>query len=125
MEIFGNDLGAKKGKKGQIEYYCEKCDYKCYKKYSWERHIDTSKHKQEILVDDLGAKKGKKWQTEYVCEKCENTTFQEALMLRKVSRFLTGDAQDGLMPIATFACIKCGHVNQEFYPKELVKNEQE
>jgi hypothetical protein len=71
MEIFGNDLGAKKGKKGQIEYYCEKCDYKCYKKYSWERHIDTSKHRQEILVDELGAKKGKKWQTEYVCEKCE------------------------------------------------------
>ena len=71
MEILGNDLGAKKGKKGQIEYYCEKCDYKCYKKYSWERHIDTSKHRLEILVDDLGAKKGKKWQTEYVCEKCE------------------------------------------------------
>lgn len=63
--------------------------------------------------------------TGVVCEECENTTFQEALMLRKVSRFLTGDAQDGIMPIATFACIKCGHVNQEFYPKELVKNEQE
>lgn len=63
--------------------------------------------------------------TGVVCEQCENTTFQEALMLRKVSRFLTGDAQDGIMPIATFACIKCGHVNQEFYPKELTKNEQE
>ena len=46
-------------------------------------------------------------------------------MLRKVSRFLTGDAQDGVMPIATFAYVKCGHVNKEFYPKELVKNEQE
>lgn len=63
--------------------------------------------------------------TGVVCEECGNTSFQEALMLRKVSRFLTGDTQDGVMPIATFACIKCGHVNQEFYPKELIKNEQE
>jgi hypothetical protein len=71
MEILGNDLGAKKGKKGLSEYYCEKCDYKCCKKYSWERHKDTSKHRQEMLVDDLGAKKGKKGQIEYLCENCE------------------------------------------------------
>lgn len=59
------------------------------------------------------------------CEECGCTAFQEALMLRKVSKFLTGDSQDGIMPIATFSCVKCGHVNKEFYPKELVKNEQE
>ena len=63
--------------------------------------------------------------TGVTCEECGANAFQEALMLRKVSRFLTGDAQDGVMPIAIFACVKCGHVNQEFYPKELVKNEQE
>jgi hypothetical protein len=60
-----------------------------------------------------------------VCEECGNTTFQEALMLRKVSKFLTGDQQDGIMPIATFVCTKCGHVNKEFYPKEMIKNEQQ
>jgi uncharacterized Zn finger protein len=59
------------------------------------------------------------------CEECGSTTFQEALMLRKVSKFLTGDQQDGIMPIATFVCTKCGHVNKGFYPKELTKNEQE
>ena len=46
METFGNNLGAKKGKKGQINYYCEKCDFTCCKKYSWERHMETSKHIQ-------------------------------------------------------------------------------
>ena len=71
MEIIGNDLGAKKGKKGHVDYYCEKCDFKCFKKYSWDRHIVTSKHTKEILVDDLGAKKGKKGQIEYFCEKCD------------------------------------------------------
>ena len=30
--------------KGQKEYVCEKCDFKCCKKYSWNRHLTTSKH---------------------------------------------------------------------------------
>ena len=66
-------LGAKKGKKGQIEYYCENCDFICSKKYSWNRHILTSKHvkeMQEMKENDFGAKKGKKEQT-YLCSKCK------------------------------------------------------
>lgn len=59
------------------------------------------------------------------CEQCGGVAFQEALMLRKVSRFITGDAQDGVLPIATFICAKCGHINKDFYPKELTKDEQE
>ena len=57
------------------------------------------------------------------CEECGSQAFQEAVMLRKVSKFLTGDAQDGVLPIATFVCAKCGHVNAEFMPKELNKGE--
>ena len=60
-----------------------------------------------------------------VCEECGSQAFQEALMLRKVSKFLTGDSQDGVLPIQTFVCAKCGHINKDFYPKELVPNEQE
>jgi uncharacterized Zn finger protein len=63
--------------------------------------------------------------TGVVCESCGSETFQEALLLRKVSKFLTGQAQDGILPIPTFVCSKCGHVNEEFYPKELVKNDNE
>lgn len=63
--------------------------------------------------------------TPMTCEKCGGESFQEALMLRKVSRFITGDMQDGVIPVATFACITCGHINKDFYPKELVNNEQE
>jgi len=59
------------------------------------------------------------------CESCGSETFQEALMLRKVSKFLTGQPQDGILPIPTFVCTKCGHVNQEFYPKELIKDDKE
>lgn len=59
-----------------------------------------------------------------LCEECGSQAFQEALMLRKVSKFLTGDAQDGVLPVATFVCAKCGHVNSDFMPKELKKSEE-
>ena len=58
-----------------------------------------------------------------ICESCGCQAFQEALMLRKVSKFLTGDAQDGVLPIQTFVCVKCGHINEDFMPKELKKPE--
>jgi hypothetical protein len=71
METFGDNLGAKKGKKGQIDYICEKCDFKCSKKYGWERHLMTSKHQMETFGDILGAKKGKKEQNDdYICDRC-------------------------------------------------------
>jgi hypothetical protein len=53
-----------------------------------------------------------------VCEECENSVFTEGVLLRKISRFVTGTAQDALMPVPVFACSKCGHVNEEFMPKD-------
>ena len=26
------------------EFFCEKCDYKCFKKYNYDRHVLTDKH---------------------------------------------------------------------------------
>ena len=56
--------------------------------------------------------------TAIVCDECGNETFTQVLLLRKASKFLTGTAQDALMPIPTFACAKCNHVNEEFQPKD-------
>lgn len=58
------------------------------------------------------------------CDTCGSQAFQEALMLRKVSKFLTGDAQDGVIPIQTFVCAKCGGINKEFLPKDLNKESE-
>jgi uncharacterized Zn finger protein len=52
------------------------------------------------------------------CEECGNDVFQEGVLLRKISRFVTGTSQDALMPIPVFSCSKCGHVNAEFMPKD-------
>ena len=58
-----------------------------------------------------------------VCDACDNNTFTEAVILREVSKFLTGQMQDGIVPIPVFACTTCGHVNKRFMPAELTKND--
>jgi uncharacterized Zn finger protein len=58
------------------------------------------------------------------CDECSHEVFQEGVMLRKASRFITGTAQDAIIPIQVFTCIKCGHVNEEFLPTQL-KNKNE
>jgi len=67
MEIFGNDLVAKSGKKVAQIFYCEKCDYKCSKKYNWTKHIMAAKHHKEINGNNLEIKSGKKWQNYLEC----------------------------------------------------------
>ena len=57
--------------------------------------------------------------TAWTCDECGHGVFNAGLLLRKVSRFLSGDTKDGLAPVQTFYCVKCGHVNNDFYPPEL------
>ena len=70
MEILGNNLVAKSGKKMANNYYCEKCDYTCYKVYNWKKHLDTAKHTQETFGNDFVAKSGKNVE-KYICKNCE------------------------------------------------------
>jgi hypothetical protein len=46
-----------------LNFYCDKCDYKCSKKSSWKQHLSTSKHTKANLGLIQANKK-------YVCEKC-------------------------------------------------------
>lgn len=56
--------------------------------------------------------------TQIVCEHCESDTFTEGLFLRKASKFITGQAQDSVIPVPTFICAQCGKVNEEFTIKQ-------
>ena len=67
---------------------------------------------QQISISDT---------TAVVCE-CGSDVFQDALMLRKASRLLTGAAQDALIPVQGFMCAKCQTVVQEYLPPELRKS---
>jgi hypothetical protein len=71
MESLGKEQKEQKGQKEPTEYHCEKCDFKCCKKYNWERHLLTSKHTGEIIGKEQKEQKeqiymcicGKKFQT--------------------------------------------------------------
>ena len=73
METFGNILETKKGAKGQTEYWCKKCDFLCSKKYSWERHIGTSRHNKETNGNTLDTTEGAKGQNNKIifCQICK------------------------------------------------------
>jgi len=56
---------------------------------------------------------------EIVCEKCKNDTFEQTLMLRKLSAIVSPTNQETIVPVQVFDCKKCGHVNTEFRQSEL------
>ena len=56
--------------------------------------------------------------TAEVCEKCESDTFIEVLRIRKLSALLSPTGEETMIPIKTFACAKCSHINPAFLPKE-------
>ena len=48
------------------------------------------------------------------CEKCENIFFEKVTIIKKISKLLTGSTEDQLVPMETYVCAKCGHMNEEF-----------
>jgi hypothetical protein len=48
------------------------------------------------------------------CEKCESLFFEEVTMIKKVSKLLTGSAEDTIVPFPTYRCADCHYVNEEF-----------
>jgi hypothetical protein len=86
MEILGNKLVAKSG---NYNYYCEKCDYKCSKKYNWEKHIATSKHKMEVFGN---GKEMAKWQ-KVACIYCEKQFKTNAGLWKHKQKCVSTDNQ--------------------------------
>lgn len=59
-----------------------------------------------------------------ICESCGNNTFTEANYLRSISKLLTGSSEDMIVPIPTFTCTKCGHVNKQFKLKNVPEEDE-
>jgi len=63
--------------------------------------------------------------TAIVCSECGHDVFQHAFFLRKISKFISPEGVDRLLPIDTMICAKCGNVNPEFNPLPEKFNENE
>ena len=48
------------------------------------------------------------------CEKCKSKFFKEVVMLKKVSKILTGSPEDTIVPFPTYMCNECCNVNKDF-----------
>ena len=56
------------------------------------------------------------------CEECGHTYFREVVILKKVSKLLTGSSEDTLVPFPTYRCDSCRFVNEDF---RLFENDDE
>ena len=48
------------------------------------------------------------------CEKCECTHFWPVFNVKRVSPLISPTGQETLIPVQTFACVSCNHVNENF-----------
>ena len=71
---------------------------------------DTAGDKAKINVDISSAE-------EIACESCSGKIFQEKMMIRKLSKFMTGSDRDSIVPIPVIVCAKCNHINEMFKPQ--------
>tara|TARA_R110002167_G_scaffold71286_3_gene201223 strand:+ start:109 stop:357 length:249 start_codon:yes stop_codon:yes gene_type:complete len=53
-----------------------------------------------------------------LCTECENQTFEPVFLFKKLSAVLAPSGRDTLVPLQTYKCTKCGHMNDEFLPKD-------
>jgi hypothetical protein len=54
-----------------------------------------------------------------------NQVFQEAVILRKASKFLVGTSEDAVIPIPVFIDVKTNKIVIELLPKELREEYEE
>ena len=51
-----------------------------------------------------------------VCERCGNYTFQNVMLMKRMSALISPTGKEAIVPIPTFACNACGHINKQFLP---------
>ena len=48
------------------------------------------------------------------CEECKSIYFDKITVIKKISKLLVGTPEDQLVPMETYKCAECGHVNEDF-----------
>ena len=59
------------------------------------------------------------------CENCGNYTFQEVVLMKKVSALVSPTGKEAIVPIPTFSCNACGYINKQFLPIKVADQPQE
>ena len=54
-----------------------------------------------------------------VCTACGNYSFEQVVLMTKISALVSPNGREGIVPIPVFACNACGFINQEFLPTAM------
>lgn len=58
------------------------------------------------------------------CQNCDGMFFEQALIIRKISRVLTATPDDQITMIPVFRCQDCGELLKEFFPEGMTDVEE-
>jgi hypothetical protein len=127
MATFSNNLVANSGKSGNVYYNCEACHYTCCKKYNWDKHILTSKHKKATDSNILATEK---WQKEqklgFTCELCNKEYNDRTGLWRHKKKCNNNNNNETSMNITNLTTLICELVksNTDIHKSviELCKN---
>lgn len=59
------------------------------------------------------------------CENCGNYTFQEVVLMKKVSALVSPTGKEAIVPIPTFSCNACGFINKQFLPVKVAEQAEQ
>jgi len=68
---------------------------------------NTGQQQQQIKVDLSSA-------VDVKCDECEGTLFVPVFAMKRLSALLSPTGEEVMVPMQTFKCTKCDHVNEEF-----------
>jgi DNA-directed RNA polymerase subunit RPC12/RpoP len=53
-----------------------------------------------------------------VCENCESKYFRQVQAFKRLSALISPSGKEQIVPIPIYRCDECGHINEEFLPKD-------
>ena len=56
--------------------------------------------------------------TDVKCSKCGHDVFVPVFLVKKISAIMSPNGQEIIAPMQVFGCNSCGHINEEFMPRE-------
>ena len=76
--------------------------------------------KKDIIKMNPGATAAKSFKPEdlqnIVCENCGGRFFDQVFAFKRVPELISQSGKEEIIPVPTFRCSDCGHVNEEFMP---------
>jgi hypothetical protein len=58
------------------------------------------------------------------CDSCEGITFRSCFFIKKISALISPTGKETIVPVESFACNSCGHVNTQFMPTIIAEGKK-